>query len=283
MNSSLQLSSCHDTESVCHILMISVVMIGSIAGNSVICLLLIRFKTLRTVPNILVANLALVDILNALTNMPLMILWYICKVAYMKGRAISWLTVSWYVLFMYLTVFSLIVLTMDRFGAIVHGFRYHSLKTRGKALVAVLIVWLLAATYTYGMFGLGLNIDIGDAPVFIYRIYYFKKFGTTFIIPGYLLPFAVMLIMGAAIWYTVHAHSRQISSFSSAAKRTRNDVQTAKTIGLTILAYFFMGFFPMLLHNIARIHGSWPHFLAYFFIHLNSMVNPIIYSLKARR
>ena len=133
--------SCRDEEKHLYILMISVVMLGSIIGNSLICLLLIRFKTLRTVPNILIANLAVIDILNALSNMPLMIMWYICKVPFLKGRSISWFVVTWYVLFMHLTVFNLIVLTMDRYGAIVHGLRYHSWKTINKAKVAVLFVF----------------------------------------------------------------------------------------------------------------------------------------------
>ena len=279
----IQTSSCHDPEHISHILMMSVVMIGSIFGNSVICLLLIRFKTLRTVPNILIANLAVVDILNALTNMPLMIMWYICKVPNLKGRPISWFIVSWYVLFMYLTVFNLTVLAMDRFGAIVHGLRYHSWKTVNKAKVAVLSVWLLAAAYTYGMFTLGLDIDVGDAPVLVYRIHYLKKFGRHFIIPGFLVPFAIMLILLVAIWHTVRLHSKRWSTFRFVGKRAKNDVKTAKTIGLTVVAFFCMGVFPMLLHSIAKIHDSWPHFLAFFLIHLNSMANPIIYSLKTPR
>ena len=106
MNVTVSTSSCRDPDANIHIFMITVVMVGSIIGNSIICLLLVRFKTLRTVPNILVVNLSVVDILNAVTNMPLMILWYICKVPYLKGRRTSWLIVSWYVLFMYLTVFN---------------------------------------------------------------------------------------------------------------------------------------------------------------------------------
>ena len=283
MNVSIHTSSCHGRENSIHIVMIAVVMIGSIVGNSVICLLLVRFKTLRTVPNILIANLVVVDILNAVTNMPLLIMWYICKVPYFKGRNISWFIISWNVLVMYLTVFNLTVLTMDRFGAIVHGFRYHSWKTLNKAKVAVVLVWLLAAAYTYGMFILGLHINIGDESVLVYRIHYFKKFGKHFIIPGYLVPFSIMLILGGAIWFTVRTHSKRILPFSSVAKQAKSDVRTAKTIGLTYAAFFCMGVFPMLLHCFAKIHGTWPHFLAYFLMHLNSMSNPIIYSLKTRR
>ncbi|XP_068754869.1 kappa-type opioid receptor-like [Montipora capricornis] len=279
----VEMSLCGGRDAAIHVAMITVVMIGSVVGNSIICLLLVRFKPLRTVPNILVANLAFIDIVNAITNMPLMIMWYICKMSFLKGRYISWLTVSWYVLFMYLTVFNLTVLTMDRYGALVHGFRYHSWKTINKAKVSVVCVWLLAATYTYGMFALGISIDLGDAPVLVYRIQYLKKFGRHFIIPGYLVPFAIMLILGGIIWFTVHTHSKRILPYSSRKKHVKSDVKTAKTIGLTCFAFFCMGVFPMLLHNIAKIHGTWLHFLAFFLTHLNSMVNPIIYSLKTHR
>ena len=263
--------------------MMGMVMIGSMIGNSIIFLLLVRFKTLRTVPNILIANLAVIDILNALTNVPLMIMWYICKVPFFKGRSISWLVVSSYVLFMYLTVFNLTVLMMDRYGAIVHGLRYHSWKTINKVKVAVLFVWLLAATYTYGIFSLGLDIDFGDAPVLVYRKHYWKKFGRHFVIPGYLVSFKIMLVMGIAIWRTVRTQRKRISTFCSVGRQVKNDVKTAKTIGLTVVAFFCMGILPMLLHCIARMHGTWPHFLAFFLTHLNSMANPVIYSLKTPR
>lgn len=154
----------HDTEGIIQIFMIVLVIVGSLVGNSIICLLLVRFKTLRTVPNILIANMAVVDILNALTNMPLFIMWYISGVSYLKGRPTSFFIITWYVLFVYLSIFNLIALTMDRFGAIVYGFRYHSWKTVSKAKIAVLFIWLLAAAYTYGLFvPVGLKIDLGGA------------------------------------------------------------------------------------------------------------------------
>ena len=278
----VDMSSCRGSHKFLYTLMIAVAMIGCIIGNSIICILLIRFKTLRTVPNILIVNLAIVDILNALTNMPLFIMWYICKADHLKGRPVSWFICSWYVLFMWLTVFNLTVLTMDRFGAIVLGFRYHSWKTVNKAKITVLFVWLLAAAYTYGMFTLGLDIDIGDAPVLKYRIKYFK-FGRYFIVPGFLVPLTIMLIMGVAIWLTVRMHRKSLSKFYPVLKQVRSDVKTAKTIGLTVIAFLCLGVLPMSLHSIAKMHGTWPHFLAYFLMYLNCMANPIIYSLRTRR
>ena len=234
-------------------------------------------------PNLLIANLAVVNILDALTNMPLFILWYICKVPPLKGRSISWTVISWYVLFSYLMVFNLTLLAMDRYGAIVHGLRYHTWKTKNKAKVAVLVVWVLAALYTYGLFTLGLDIDLGDAPVLLYRMTYLKMFGRHFIIPGILVPFMITVILGFAIWVKVLDHRKHLSTFFSGKVQIENGVKTAKTIGLTALAYFCMNVIPMLSHNILRCDGSWPHFLAFFLMKLNGMGNPIIYALKSSR
>ncbi|EDO47145.1 predicted protein [Nematostella vectensis] len=240
--------------------------------------------TLRTVPNILVTNLALVDIINALTNMPLFISWYICQTRSLSGPFLSWFVVMFYVLFMYLTVASLVVLMLDRYGAIVHGLRYHTWKTRNKAYVSVAVIWLAATAYAVGMFSLGVHIDIGDKPVWMYRILYFKKFGRSFLIPGYLVPFAVIIILGYLIWREVRKSTLlRVCPRSSLGKHARTDIKTAKTIGITILTYFWMGCFPVLLHSVARIHGSWLHFLAFFFIYTNSMANPVIFSLRAQR
>ena len=85
---------------------------------------------------------------------------------------------------MYLTVLNLTVLTMDRYGALVHSFRYHSRKTIRKAKIRVVFVWHFAAAYTYGSFILGFRIDLGDAPVLVYKTQYLKKFGKHTITPA---------------------------------------------------------------------------------------------------
>ncbi|XP_066028416.1 trace amine-associated receptor 13c-like isoform X2 [Pocillopora verrucosa] len=203
----------HETEGIIQIFMIALVMVGSIVGNGMICLLLVRFKTLRTVPNILIAHMAVVDILNALTNMPLFIMWYISDVSYLKG----------------------------------------------------------------------LKIDLGGAAVWEYRKQYLKSFGRAFIILGHFVPFAIMLILGALIWRAVRRHKRRLYPFFPMARQVKSDVKTAKTIGLTVAAFICMVVAPMFLHFFSKIHGTWPHFLAFFLSLLNNMVNPVIYGLYTQR
>ncbi|RMX54530.1 hypothetical protein pdam_00004633, partial [Pocillopora damicornis] len=47
-------SSCRELLGILKVLVNAVVMVGSIVGKGITCLLLIRFRTLRTVPNILI-------------------------------------------------------------------------------------------------------------------------------------------------------------------------------------------------------------------------------------
>ena len=287
LNSTIQqqLNSCSDPVSMAHIVLISVVMLCSVLGNGSLCLLLVRFKRLRTVPNILIVNVAIGDIINALVNMPLMILWYTCKVSFLKGRALSFFIVSFYAFSMYLTVFSLVTLTLDRYGAIVHGLRYHWWKTRNKALVAVATTWLIAIIYTYGQFSMGLHFDIGDAVVLLYRVKYFKAFGREFLVTAFLVCFAVIMFLGIQMYRTVSKQRKTMSIKCSqlGTKHAKAEVATTKTVGLTVFAFFVMGLLPVMFHCFARVPGTWIHFLAYLLIHMNSMANPIIYSLRTRR
>ena len=58
----------------------------SVLGNGFVLAVIGRFKSLRTVPNILVANLALVDLLNAVINLPLYILYAVLEASWFRGK-----------------------------------------------------------------------------------------------------------------------------------------------------------------------------------------------------
>ena len=48
----------------------TILTLASVLGNGFVLAVVARFKSLRTVPNILIANIALVDLFNAVINMP---------------------------------------------------------------------------------------------------------------------------------------------------------------------------------------------------------------------
>ena len=68
--------------------LVVILMVISFGGNATVGALLMRFKKLRTIPNILIANMALVDLLNAIINMPIFVLHSMLQVhSFMRPKA----------------------------------------------------------------------------------------------------------------------------------------------------------------------------------------------------
>ena len=58
-------------------------------GNGFVLAVTARFKSLRTVPNILVVNLAFVDLFNAAINLPPYIIYYVFEASWFKGKTLG--------------------------------------------------------------------------------------------------------------------------------------------------------------------------------------------------
>lgn len=129
--------------------LILVLLVISLGGNATVGALLIRFKKLRTIPNILIANMALVDLLNSIINMPIFICHSVLHVEALMAPKDSAFAISLlYKLFFSLNISSMVLIAADRYGAIAHGLKYMMWKTRKKAYVAVGLVWILSVVVT---------------------------------------------------------------------------------------------------------------------------------------
>ena len=58
----------------------------AVAGNVLVLGIIARFKMFRTFPNILIANLAFMDLLRALIEAPMYLLWSVLNVAWFTGK-----------------------------------------------------------------------------------------------------------------------------------------------------------------------------------------------------
>ena len=114
----------------------------STIGNGSFLAIFVRFKNLRNFPNILFANLALIDLLNALINVPLYALNFTPVTNSMKGK---WTIMcsSLHLEFTLLNIASMSALMLDRFLALYLDLKYFTWKTTKKAYVAVALIWLV--------------------------------------------------------------------------------------------------------------------------------------------
>ena len=58
-------------------------------GNGFVLAVIARFKSLRTVPNILVTNLGFVDLFNAAITLPLYMIYYVFEANWFKGKTLG--------------------------------------------------------------------------------------------------------------------------------------------------------------------------------------------------
>lgn len=107
----------------------------------------VRFKNLRNFPNIPLANLAAVDFLNAVINVPMHTLNYVWKSSWMKGKTPAIILTSLQLEIALLNMVSMFAIMLDRFLALYLDLEYYTWKTTRKAYAAVVLIWLICTVH----------------------------------------------------------------------------------------------------------------------------------------
>ena len=66
--------------------------LGAVLGNGSVLSVIVCFKSLRTFPNILIANLSVVHLLNAVINMPIFMISTVWETRWFKGKSLAIMT-----------------------------------------------------------------------------------------------------------------------------------------------------------------------------------------------
>ncbi len=147
---------------------------ASVLGNGFVLAVLVRFKSLRTVPNILVGNLALVDLLNAAMNLPFHMM-SILEVSWFRGKTLAIITVLIHRVFITLNLTSMLAMLANVYLGIAFDFKYFTWKTTKKALVGVFLIWFINFLMLF-LFAIPLlDINLHDAHVNEYRAEIFNQ------------------------------------------------------------------------------------------------------------
>ena len=135
---------------------------------------LCSFKSLRTVPKILVANLAVVDLLHVSLNLPFHMIsnseasWY-------RGQTLAILTAFLNRVFVILNLASMLAMMANVFLAIAFDFKYLAWKTKKKAMICVLFIGLTSFMVTILGSTPLLDINLAGARVRDYRAEIYKQ------------------------------------------------------------------------------------------------------------
>ena len=184
----------------------------AVLGNGIVLGIIARFKKLRTFPNILIANLALADFFNAFINTPVYLLYAVLKVKWFTGKTLAIISLSLLSLFTFVNVVSMLVLLVNMFLAITCDVKYFTWKTNKKAIIIVLVEWLVGFICAV-LLCLNCDVDLQqDASVSTYRNEVLGK-GKP-IAAAITSAFVVIaVVLSAMIFGSIQKMKRQVSLF----------------------------------------------------------------------
>ena len=184
----------------------------AILGNGIVLGIIARFKKLRTFPNILIANLALADFFNVFINIPMYLLYAVLNVKWFRGKTLAMISIFSFSLLTFVNVVSMLVLLVNMFLAITFDVKYFTWKTNKKAIIMVLVEWLVGFSCAV-LLCLNCDVDLQqDASVSTYRNEVLGKGKpTAAAITSALVVIAVVL--SAMIFGSIQKMKRQVSLF----------------------------------------------------------------------
>lgn len=247
-----------------------IAIVGTLGNLLVLTVIFVHIR-FSTVSNILIANLALVDLLTASALIPGDIHRHVCdRMGYChvdKTFVLIHRILAQFVITAAST--SLFVIAMERFIAIAFPFRYKSLFTRKRAIACAVLTWTLGTVIT-GIFN-GLNI------VYIQVIYCILLILVTF--------FLYIYIFSIALKHENNIAAMQ-SSFSPRTTQLPWERRSAKTMAI-VLGVFTLCWVPSVAFYSVVQRDDWlyprMHFWMNTVYYLNAALDPFIYCARSEK
>ena len=213
-----------ETRSVAAIVVQSVSMViiitGSILGNVLLLITLSKRRQLQNKTSVLVANMAISDLLNALLSMPFILVSSIVGF-WTFNDALCSLSGAMAILMCSTSINTLAVIAYERYSAIVYPLVYHMRITHSR--IAGLISW----TWIQGLFfclcpllGWSSYIYIDNEYICMVDWSQDVAYTYTIIVFNFFVPFFVMIYCYGHIFRVARKHSRSVANFSVCSPRS---------------------------------------------------------------
>jgi neuropeptide Y receptor len=124
------------------ITMYSIIILLSVCGNSIVCYIVFSSKRMRTVMNFFIVSLALSDILMAVICIPLTFVANLVINSWPFGDTLCPVVTFLQVVTVFMSSFTLVAISLDRYSAIVHPLRPKM--TKRQAFIVISIIWALS-------------------------------------------------------------------------------------------------------------------------------------------
>ncbi|XP_022251908.1 allatostatin-A receptor-like [Limulus polyphemus] len=266
----------------------AIVVIGLI-GNSFVVIVVWFNHQMRSTTNLLIINLAIADLLFIIFCVPFTGWDY--SLPYWPFGDI-WCRIVQYLVFVcaYASIYTLVLMSLDRFMAVVHPITSMSIRTERNAYIAIAITWsciLIACVPLLEAHGL-MNymyrqMEHSTCGFLAMKGYNYAAFQISFFLSSYVIPlvliFVLYMLMLKRLWF----HVTPGGKISAESQKSKKRVTRMVVVVVLIFAICWCPIQIVLVlksldkyeHNTSTIAFQVSsHILAY----MNSCVNPILYA-----
>nr|QCB19932.1 allatostatin A receptor-like protein [Cancer borealis] len=264
-----------------------IVLVG-LFGNTLVVIVIIANKQMRSTTNYLIFSLAMADLLFIVFCVPFTASDYILP-SWPFGSI--WCQMVQYLTYVtaYASVYTLLLLSFDRFLAVVHPIAALSIRTESNALYAICCSWVLILTSCIPLYLChGIKKQNFDGKVYINcgfldEDYNHMAFHIGFMSTMYFVPLAVIVVLYLMIlnrlWYGM------VPGGKCSAESVRGKKRVTRMVVIVVVT-FIVCWFPIQLVLLLKSLGLYEmttlniimQIAAQVLAYINSCVNPILYA-----
>lgn len=269
-------------------ILFGIIIIIGLIGNALVVVVVAANAQMRSTTNLLIINLAVADLLFIVFCVPFTATDYV--LTYWPFGDV-WCKIVQYLIVVtaYASVYTLVLMSLDRFLAVVHPIRSMSVRTERHAIIAIGITWVVIVTtsvpvyYSHGEKHYMFSSDEHIVCIFLNEEYQWAGFQISFFVTSYVLPLALIcglyLCMLLRLWRGV-APGGRVSAESRRGKRR------VTRMVVVVVATFAICWFPiqiiLVLKSLDRYEittfGVMIQIISHVLAYMNSCVNPILYA-----
>lgn len=262
----------------------------NLIGNSLVCLVVIRNRSMRNAMNYLLVNLACADMMVAIFIAPQYILLhtykhprgitgdYLCK--FLTGGNLMWIGGV-------VSVVSLIAIAFERYFAVLFPHNEKRRITKKKLKLIIPTCWFFSLVWNFPLF---LVVRYSEKLSFCYEVWpmksYMNAYSLGWLIAIGILPLSIMSCLYSRVVYNLWVTGEQPEEVTQQTL-VKSRKRVTKMV-LTVTVVCAMCWLPNLIVYVLDFyglisHGDIVHTTTVVLVTLNSAVNPIIYCFQSKR
>ncbi|MEQ2169184.1 hypothetical protein XENOCAPTIV_010924 [Xenoophorus captivus] len=274
----------------------STVMAVGLIGNSCLVFVIMRHKEMQNVTNIFIVNLSCSDILMCIICLPVTIIYTLMD-QWILGDTLCKLTPFIQCISVTVSIFSLVLIAMERYQLIVHPTGWKPLVSQ--SYIAVAVTWIMAclisvpflkySVLTLPFQNLSLPLPVSDHLICMElwpSVQKRRAYTTSLLVFQYLLPLMLILACYLHIYLRLKRRRDMVERGRNATHKKNKGSTRINAMLIAIVVAFALSWLPLNVFNTVfdwnhEAIPSCSHDVIFSSCHLTAMVstcvNPIIY------